>query len=301
MPNPLVSVIVPTCNRPSELRVCLKALASQLPADGSVEIRVCDDGVGQETATLLAREFPSIIWHAGPRRGPAANRNLGASVARGNWLIFVDDDCIPGTAFVSSYLDYIKNDPQLAIRLAGATHRSGEPSLLWEAPHYVKDVGLPPSCNFALRRDLFMQFCGFDERYRTAFEDIEFFARLEAGGVLSHFLDSASVEHPARRIPSAIKLAERWEPRVIYTFDLGASPTQVFLGLSEHIFKIIVSRLLEARFYAGNVKASAVFTAEFIHAVRLLPHWIRKHGRSPRSAFWKARAAEGNVPLRFGL
>lgn len=35
--------------------------------------------------------FPKVHWQVGPRRGPAANRNLGASAGRSEWLIFASE------------------------------------------------------------------------------------------------------------------------------------------------------------------------------------------------------------------
>ena len=53
---------------------------------------------------MVNEEFPMVRWNEGPRRGPAANRNFGARVADGEWLIFLDDDCNPRPGFLAAYL-----------------------------------------------------------------------------------------------------------------------------------------------------------------------------------------------------
>ena len=67
------SVIIPTCHRPELLAQCLRRLA-----DSEAEIIVTDDSRDDATRVLVERDFPRAHWTAGPRRGPAANRNHGA-------------------------------------------------------------------------------------------------------------------------------------------------------------------------------------------------------------------------------
>src|SRR5580704_4187860 len=107
-----LSVILPTCNRGEDLARCLKALepqevetASTGPGDGGVkrdgflyEVIVSDDGIGADA--LIRTNFPWATYFQGPRRGPAANRNFGASQATGTWLLFLDDDCVPGPGWL---------------------------------------------------------------------------------------------------------------------------------------------------------------------------------------------------------
>ena len=64
------SVIIPTCNRTSELRDCLSLLLPQLPSDGTVTVFVCDDGTDGKTRVMVNEEFPALRWNEGPRRGP---------------------------------------------------------------------------------------------------------------------------------------------------------------------------------------------------------------------------------------
>ena len=112
------SIIIPTCNRREDLRRCAGTLIPQLPADGSVEIRVCDDSSGDDSRKMLAAEFPSVAWSQGPRKGPAANRNVGGKLSKSEWLIFIDDDCVPREGYVAAYSDAL-------IRLIQAAYSTG--------------------------------------------------------------------------------------------------------------------------------------------------------------------------------
>src|SRR4051794_7990499 len=85
------SVIVPTYNRADQLDELLAALAEQRWY--AFEIVVVDDGSTDDTRTLLRdRECDGVRWATQANSGPWAARNLGASLARGEWLVFLDDD-----------------------------------------------------------------------------------------------------------------------------------------------------------------------------------------------------------------
>ena len=93
---PLFSVVIPTCHRNDALAACLERLApgKQSLAAASYEVIVTDDGSRATSEAMLREKFPWAKWMAGPRRGPAANRNHGAKHANGNWIAFADDDCL---------------------------------------------------------------------------------------------------------------------------------------------------------------------------------------------------------------
>jgi len=102
-----LSIVIPTCNRPELLRLCLDSLLPQVQQSGNaVEVIVTDDSREGETLEMLEAEFAgtSVRRVLGPRRGPAANRNHGAAEATGEWVLFLDDDCIPSDGFLRAYL-----------------------------------------------------------------------------------------------------------------------------------------------------------------------------------------------------
>jgi GT2 family glycosyltransferase len=295
------SIIIPTCNRLEDLRRCVGALVPQLPTDGSVEIRVCDDSSNDESKRMLGAEFPSVAWSPGPRKGPAANRNLGAKVCEAEWLIFVDDDCIPRKGYLAAYLHAFLSTDSSGL-FHGLTFPLPEPtSLLQEAPSIKGPQSIFGSCNFAIRKKLFAENGGFDERYFPAFEDIEFFSRLRLLGIRAECVPDAAVDHPLRPIPNSRKLAGRWEARVVSAMDLGATPFDIYMRLPKHVLLVILSRFRGAKLSSENVKAAKVFAGEFLYSLYLMSGWIRKHAKEPRSRFWMEQVTNGNAPPRFGL
>ncbi|MGH1359177.1 MAG: glycosyltransferase [Burkholderiaceae bacterium] len=99
-----VSVLVSTFNRPRALARVLDALASQTVAP--LEVVVADDGSQPETAALVEQvkqHFPVPLIHAWQEDHGfrlSAVRNLAVSRSSGDWLHFLDGDCVAQTSLV---------------------------------------------------------------------------------------------------------------------------------------------------------------------------------------------------------
>lgn len=106
-----ISVIVPTYNRPKALRLCLRSLAGQSMLPG--EALIADDGSGPETReavldmqNALGRYFPIVhVWHEdmGFRKPKILNETVRRS--SGDYLIFLDGDCMAHRHFVRSHVE----------------------------------------------------------------------------------------------------------------------------------------------------------------------------------------------------
>lgn len=105
--TPSISVIVTTYNWPQALEKVLNALQAQdYP---NFEIIIADDGSTEETAALIrARRETSGIpllhcWHPDEGFQAATIRNKAVAMARYDYIIFLDGDCIPRPHFVSKH------------------------------------------------------------------------------------------------------------------------------------------------------------------------------------------------------
>lgn len=205
------SVIIPTCDRPHDLRLCLDRFASgrqqgavlqsadSEKGEGTTyEVIVTDDGASEQARSLIAEHYPWAKWTPGPRRGPASNRNHGASLAEGNWLIFVDDDCVPDLQIVSAYQNARTDHPGTRV-IEGCTYVDRPKRTLGECSPENEVGGYLWSCNFSIERALFLEMGGFNERFKfAAVEDVEFRLRLLDRGCKFPFIRDAAVCHPWR-------------------------------------------------------------------------------------------------------
>lgn len=97
-PRPLISVVVPTHNRPDVLQRALESVASQTEQD--VEVIVVDDGSTPEHAPAIDAAIGQLGSRCrlvrrpseGVRHGPDFARNSGVEAARGQYVTFLDDD-----------------------------------------------------------------------------------------------------------------------------------------------------------------------------------------------------------------
>ncbi len=84
------TVIIPTYNRADLLRRSINSVMRQkIPP---FELIVVDDGSTDHTEQMIASEFPDVIYCKQPHKGVSAARNKGISLARCEWLAFLDSD-----------------------------------------------------------------------------------------------------------------------------------------------------------------------------------------------------------------
>jgi glycosyltransferase involved in cell wall biosynthesis len=115
-----ISVIVPTYNRPRALKLCLLSLAGQsvLPS----EVLIADDGSRPETRNMV-RELQDSLKHRFPIKhvwqediGFRKPRILNESVRQssGDYLIFIDGDCMAHRHFIRSHVEFSSPDAVLS-------------------------------------------------------------------------------------------------------------------------------------------------------------------------------------------
>ncbi len=95
--RPTYSVVVPTYQRGTALERCLHALASQTLERDRFEVIVVDDGsiAPPRAAVARASALLDVRLIEQANAGPASARNAGARAARGEYVVFTDDDCRP--------------------------------------------------------------------------------------------------------------------------------------------------------------------------------------------------------------
>ena len=111
------SIIVPTFNRPAQLTHCLQSLERlDYPRD-RFEVIVVDDG--SETLTEpIAYSFRNrlrITLITQTHSGPATARDKGAMHAKGEFLAFTDDDCMPAADWLRALAARFTETPDIMI------------------------------------------------------------------------------------------------------------------------------------------------------------------------------------------
>jgi glycosyltransferase involved in cell wall biosynthesis len=127
--EPRLSVLIATFDRPELLDGCLAGFAEQTLERPAFEVVVVDDGSpGEETAKVLERyasELP-LVWVRIDHAGRAAAKNLAAQLARGEILLFVDDDDRPSSTLLEEHLGAHTAHPDEATAILGYTEWAPE-------------------------------------------------------------------------------------------------------------------------------------------------------------------------------
>jgi glycosyltransferase involved in cell wall biosynthesis len=211
------SLIVTTYDWPAALDLVLEsALGQRVPPD---EVLVADDGSDDRTARLV-RDFAGRfrargvtaqhVWH--PHRGfrAAEIRNRALAMARGDYILLVDGDCILHPAFTHTHLAFARpgalvqgtrallSERRSARALsgrhttfhpfqAGISNRVNAFSASWLSrvvPSSRDPLSGVRSCNMGFWRADAVRVNGFDERFvGWGREDSDFVARMTQAGV----------------------------------------------------------------------------------------------------------------------
>jgi glycosyltransferase involved in cell wall biosynthesis len=185
--RPRFSVIVPTYNRAGRLLALFEELDAQTWAD--YELIVVDDGSADDTAQVLgARTNARFRWRSQPNAGPWAARNLGATIASGEWLVFLDDDDDVDPRWLQELATLATSDAGLVscgvvvVDVAGNEVTRLTPGPLGSTFRHARALFLPGA--FAVRREVFDATGGYDvgvtfgENYELGIRIVEVCERL---------------------------------------------------------------------------------------------------------------------------
>jgi len=246
---PLVTVVVLTALGPRYLPECLDSLARQrYPAD-RVEVLVVDNGSADDPTSCVVEHYPAARTRRLPRNtGFCAGNNAGARAARGQYLVFLNDDTRADEGLLSSLVETARARRAAAV---GAT------ILTWDGQRidfagggtnfygkgFQSDVGTPAAARdgndrpvlFAcgagmlIDRRTFLDLGGFDEDLFAYYEDLALGWRLwltghevwqAASALVFHRHHGTSGEWPR---PPVVKLYER--NALVTLFKHYAGPT----------------------------------------------------------------------------
>jgi glycosyltransferase involved in cell wall biosynthesis len=200
MSQPRVSVVIPTYQRCASVRRALEALVGQTIAPSEYEVIVVVDGSTDGTREMLAGcQVPywlAAVWQ--PNGGRASARNAGIARARGELVVFLDDDMEPVPAFLAAHLD--AHPPGSRRAVVGpvpipddsldppivAYRRQGMHTLLERLAEPGYRLGFRDiyTGNLSVRREVLQQVGAFDAAFTLyGHEDYEIALRLVKAGV----------------------------------------------------------------------------------------------------------------------
>jgi glycosyltransferase involved in cell wall biosynthesis len=226
--KPLISIIITTYNNPLSLELILCALDEQEEKSrhGSYEAVIADDGSSEDTRWLIENiknklSYPiHHVWQPDKGFRVAMIRNKAATIANGEYLIFIDGDCIPTHLFIKNHFKMMEKGWLVSGNRILLTKKftnqviqekisvNNWTMIDWLIAYFKKQcnrflpaVYLPlgwirkiapkkwrgaKTCNLGMWRDDFLSVNGFDENYvGWGYEDSDLVIRLINKGIFN--------------------------------------------------------------------------------------------------------------------
>lgn len=213
--TPQVSIVIPVHNKFEYTAACLRSLAEHVVA-AAFEVIVVDDASSDTTAERL-QQIEGIRVHSNTKNlGFIGSCNAGASLARGEFVLFLNNDTLVTAGWLEAMLACFAERADAGLVGARLIYPDGR---LQEAGGIVFNDGSgwnygrlehpdDPRMNFRrqadycsgaaimLRRELFAQFGGFDSRYTPAYyEDTDLAFQVRSAGLAVYVEPRALVVH----------------------------------------------------------------------------------------------------------
>ncbi|MHB2018450.1 MAG: glycosyltransferase family 2 protein [Candidatus Xenobia bacterium] len=198
--SPDLSVVICTFNRADLLRGALQTLDTQFYSNSRYEIVVVDDGSSDHTRDVvqeLAGGLRSDLCYIyQPNRGRAAARNVGIQNARGEYILFVDDDILAPPDLIEQHMHWHRKHRRTVVRgpikIISEYEIPKKPNTTWRD----YSTAMFCTCNASTSKYALLQVGGFDEKFvEYGFEDNELGWRLREKGYVARFNQKAIVYH----------------------------------------------------------------------------------------------------------
>ena len=213
---PRVSIIVPVFNKVDYTVQCLEALIENTGEALSYEVVIVDNASSDGTAEFLDSLEGDVRVIRNPQNmGFARACNQGAGVAKGQYLVFLNNDTLPQPGWLDALLAEAEPEPQIGVvgckLLYPDTGRVQHAGMGWinglpdhpfrhaepTAPevNQARDLDMVTGACMLVKRDLFHALGGFDEGYLNGVEDIDFCLQVRRAGYRVRYTPKSVLYH----------------------------------------------------------------------------------------------------------
>ncbi|MBI3152911.1 MAG: glycosyltransferase family 2 protein [Chloroflexi bacterium] len=283
IPSFFISIIIIAWNSKLYLHTCFDRLLNQTFHD--FEVILVDNGSKDGTVEGLRDKYPSLnlrIVSLPSNHGFAVANNIGAHLARGQWLALLNADAFPEPDWLEQLLSASENNPRFSFftsrqiqanvpdLLDGAGDTYHVSGLAWRRDYNqpVNENKVNPQEVFSAcaaaalySRDDFLKVGGFDEDYFSYFEDVDLGFRLRLVGRRCLYVPQAVVHHIGSA--STGKLSDfavyHGHRNLVWTYLKNMPPPLFWLYLPLHLLMNLFFLLS----FTFKGKGKAIFKAKW--------------------------------------
>ncbi|MCF0187009.1 MAG: glycosyltransferase family 2 protein [Bacteroidaceae bacterium] len=213
----LVSVIIPTFNRAEQVCDCVYSLLES--THKNLEIIVVDNASTDDTVARLEHSFGDKITVLKLRENlmAAGGRNQGIKVAKGDFLMFLDNDNMVTPDMIEKLVDFASKDESIGL-VGPLTLQANDDMVIWTASGRIRKwssrpenlyagkrveevsleevypTELSPNC-MMISRTAIEAVGGFDTSYYAMYEESDIGSRILKAGFKEFILTSAMTNH----------------------------------------------------------------------------------------------------------
>ncbi len=295
--KPTISVVIPVYNGGANFQKCLASVIRCTPKPEEVIVVADGDSDG---SWRMAEEMGITVLRIPVAGGPAQARNMGARMANGDILLFIDADVVIPPNAIGLVASAFQDDHELAAIFGSYDDAPAEGNLISQYRnlfhHYTHQISKRIASTFwagcgAVRRDIFLQMDGFNAKAYPcpSIEDIDLGYRMKRAGYGIRLVKEIQVKHLkkwefisllktdffCRALPWARLLLRDKENRFINDLNLKIS-SRICVG-SVHI--LVICLVSAAIINSWLLVPSAIFMLLLIILNRnLYCFYIRKRG-----------------------
>jgi GT2 family glycosyltransferase len=197
--HPLITFLISTFNRRDVLLRTLGELRSASRVSGiRTETIVVDNASSDGTANAVSTDFPEVNLIRGRVNRGACAKNDGLAIARGTFVVTLDDDSFPTADSLGRMASHFAADPELGAAVFDVTLPDGSHECSAYPSVFI-------GCGTGFRREALIQAGGFPDDFFMQAEEYDLSLRLiDAGWKIERFSD-LQVQHlktPGARIPA---------------------------------------------------------------------------------------------------
>ena len=185
MSLPKISIIIVNYNGKELLQKCLESL---FKTDyENFEVILVDNNSTDGSIEFVTKNYPKIIViKLDSNKGFAEPNNVGAKIAKGEHLLFLNNDTVTTSNFISEMVKVLQKDEQVAIcqslllRPNGDVDSSGDfidkIGIVYNSKtkiDQIKEVSSARGACMMIRKKIFDKLGGFDEKFFFSFEDVD--------------------------------------------------------------------------------------------------------------------------------
>jgi len=217
MSSPKISVIIVNYNGKKLLENCLESL---FKTDyNNFEVILVDNNSTDGSMEFVTKNYPKIIViKLDSNKGFAEPNNIGAKIAKGEYLLFLNNDTVTTTNFISEMIKVLEKDEKIAIcqslllKPDGDIDSSGDfidkMGIVYNSKtktDEIREISSARGACMLMRKKIFDKLGGFDEKFFFSFEDVDLGWRSWILGYKTVVVPQSIVYHSAGKTSSNLK------------------------------------------------------------------------------------------------